>query len=57
MEAAQQKEAVLKARLGPWLEKAYVISAIIKEKLPSLQITQQKVKEDSVGLETEQLVE
>jgi len=36
VEAVQKKEAVLKARLGPWLDEAYIISANIKEKLVSL---------------------
>jgi chromosome segregation ATPase len=57
VEAVQRKEAVLKARLGPWLDEAYVISATIEEKLASLQTTQQKIQEDSAGPTTEQLVE
>lgn len=48
---------VLGAILGPWLDDAYVISTIIKEKMASLQRTQYKIKEDSTGPTTEQLVE
>lgn len=44
VEAAQWKEVVLKAKLGPWLDEAYVISATIEEKLVSLQRTQLKIK-------------
>ncbi len=40
VEATQRKEVVLKARLGPWLDEAYVIFATIGEKLESLQRTQ-----------------
>ena len=39
VEAAQRKEVVLKARLGPWMDEAYVISTTIEEKLASLQRT------------------
>ena len=56
-EVAQRKEAVLKARLGPWLDEAYVIFATIEEKLAGLQRTQQKIKEDNAGPVTEHLVE
>lgn len=52
VEIAQRKEAVLKARLVPWLDGAYVISTTIEENLASLQRTQQKIKEDSVELAT-----
>lgn len=57
VEVSQRKEAILKARLGSWLDEAYVISTTIEEKLACLQRTQHKIKEDSVRLETEQLVE
>lgn len=57
MEAAQRKEVVIKGRLGPWLDEAYIISATIEEKLASLQRMQQKIKEDNVGPATEKLVE
>lgn len=36
VEVAQCKEAILKARLGPWLDEAYVISAAIGETLVEL---------------------
>ena len=35
-EAAQRKEAVLKARLAPWMDEAYLLSTTIGEKLASL---------------------
>jgi len=47
LEETQQKEAVLKAKLGPWLDEAYVISSTIEDKLVNLQRTHQKVREDS----------
>jgi len=40
VEVAQKKEAILKARLGPWLDESYIISAKIQEKLANLQSTQ-----------------
>lgn len=36
VDATQRKEAVLKARLRPWLEEAYVLTASIEGKLTSL---------------------
>ncbi len=57
VEAVQSKEAVLKARLGPWMDEAYVLSTTIEEKLESLLRMKQKIQEDSVGPTTEQLVE
>lgn len=57
VEVTQRKEVVLKARLGPWLDEAYVISTNIEEKLASLQKMLQRTKEDSAGLAIEQLVE
>ena len=39
VDAAQRKEAVLNARLGPYLEEAYVLTASIERKLASLQVT------------------
>lgn len=44
---AQCREAVLKARLGPWLDEAYVLTTTIEGKLVSLQETQQKIQADS----------
>ena len=43
-------EAVLKAKLGPWLDEAYIVSVNIQEKLANLQSTQQKIKQDNAGL-------
>lgn len=43
MDVAQQREAVLKARLGSWLDEAYVLTATIEEKFTTLQTTQQKI--------------
>lgn len=40
----QKKEVVLKARLSPWLDKAYLASANIQEKFENFHITQQKIK-------------
>lgn len=57
MEAAYKKEEILKARLGPWLDEAYIVSIKIHEKLANLQSTQQKIKQDSARLATEKLVE
>jgi len=51
------KEAVFKARLGPWLDEAYVIYANNEEKFSSLHRMQQKIKEDNAGPTIEQLVE
>ena len=56
VETAQHKEVVLKARLGPWLDEAYVLTTSIKGKLSSLQETQQKIQENSARPMTEQLV-
>lgn len=53
LEETQQKEAVLKAKLGPWLDEAYVISSTIEDKLVNLQRTHQKVREDSAWLVTD----
>lgn len=36
VEAAQKKEVVLKARLGPWLDETYIISTNVQGKLVSL---------------------
>lgn len=36
VDATQPKEAVLKTRLGPWLEEAYVLTTSIEGKLASL---------------------
>jgi len=36
VEAAQKREEMLKARLGPWLEEAYRVSTNIQEKLTNL---------------------
>lgn len=57
VEAVQKKEAVLKARLGPWLDEAYIVFVNIKEKSANLQSMQQKIKQDSAGPAIEQLVE
>lgn len=57
VEVAQKKEDILKTRLGPWLDEAYIISTNIQEKLVNFQSTQQKIKQDSLGPAREQLVE
>ena len=57
VDAAQRKEVVLMARLGPWLDEAYVLTVSIEGKLASLKATQQKIQEDSAGPSTKQLVE
>jgi len=51
------KEAVLKARLNPWLEESYAVTGNIEGKLATLQETQQKLQDDSTGVVTEQTVE
>lgn len=56
-EAAQKKEALLKARWGPWLDEAYQVMTNIQEKLVGLQHTQQTMKIVAEGPATEQLVE
>ena len=53
----QHKEAVLKACLKPWLDKAYSVTTSIEGNLASLQATQQKLQADSLGPAIEQLVE
>ena len=53
----QRKEVILKVRLGPWLDEAYIIFANSQEKFVNLQSTQQKIQQDSVGPAIEQLVE
>jgi len=53
----QKKEVVLKARVWPWLDEAYIISTNVQEKLANLQGMQQKFQQDIAGLATEQLVE
>lgn len=57
VEATQQKEVVLKARLGPWLDKAYQVKTTIQEKMASLQQTKEKIKIFMEDLAIEQLVE
>ena len=51
------KEAVLKVRLKPWLDEAYTVMASIEGKLVTLQETQQKLKINSSGEVSEQMVE
>ena len=48
---------MLKARVKPWLDEAYVVTTSIEGKLANLQATQQKLQADSSGPVTEQLVE
>lgn len=55
--ATQQREAVPKARLGPWMDEAYVLTTTIEENLTNLQRTQQKIWGVSAGPTMEQLVE
>lgn len=57
VEETQKKEAVLKARLGPWLGEAYIFSTNIQEKMAKLQSTQQTIKQDNARPTVEQLVE
>lgn len=53
VEEAQRKEAMLKARLGPWLDEAYKVTTNIQEKLMGLQTTQQTMKLTTEGPDTE----
>ena len=48
---------MLKARLGPWLDKAYQVKTTIQEKMASLQQTKEKIKIFMEDLAIEQLVE
>lgn len=48
---------MLKARLGPWLAKAYQVTTNIQEKLTGLQQTQQKIKLVTEGPTIEKFVE
>ena len=57
VDAAQQKEAMLKVCLKPWLDEAYLVTISIEGKLTSLQVTQQKLQADSLGPTAEHLVE
>ena len=57
VDAAHHKEVVLKARLKPWLDEAYMIMITIEGKLANLQETQQKLQANSAGPATKQLVE
>jgi len=43
VDAAQCKESILKARIGPWLDEAYALSAAIEGNLAGLQATQQNI--------------
>lgn len=54
--ATQRKEAVLKDRLGPWKDDAYVLTTSIEEKFSSLQTTHHKIWVDSAGPMMEKLV-
>eukprot|EP00253_Pinus_taeda_P033646 PITA_33646 len=51
------KEAVLKARLKPWLDEAYAVIGSIEGKLVTLQVMQQKLQVNSTREVTEQTVE
>lgn len=57
VDAAQHKEAVLKARQKPCLDEAYAVMTSIEGKLVTLQATQQKLQANSSGVVTEQMVE
>ena len=43
VDATRHKEAVLKACLQPWIDKAYTITASIESNLTQLQATQQRI--------------
>lgn len=51
------KEAVLKARLKPWLDEAYAVTWNIEGKFVTLQATQKKFQADNIGVVTEKRVE
>lgn len=57
VEVAQKKEDLLKARLGPWLDKSYQVMNKIQEKLMGLQQAQQTIKLVVEGPAMAQLVE
>jgi len=43
VDAALHKEAVLKERLKPWLDEAYIVIGYIESKLTTLQAMQKKL--------------
>lgn len=57
MIVALHKEAVLKARLKPWLDEVFTVIGNIEDKLATLQAAQQKLQADSAGAVTEKKVE
>jgi len=57
VEAARKKEALLKARLEPWLEESYQIMTTIQDKLKSLQQMHHTMRLVAEGPTTEKLVE
>jgi len=57
VDAALHKEAMLKARLKPWLDEAYIVTSSIEAKLVTLQVMQQNLQADSLGAMTEQMIE
>lgn len=57
VEVAQKKEALLKAKLEPWLEEYYQITTTIQDKLKILQQMQQTMRLATKGPVTEKLVE
>jgi len=47
VDAARHKETILKARLQPWIDEAYVITTSIEAKLVQMQGTQEQVQGSS----------
>jgi len=53
VDVARHKEVVLKARLQPWIDEAYMVIASIEGKLATLQETQQKIQGERLAAVTE----
>lgn len=56
MDATLHKEAVLKARLKPWLDEAYTVTSSIEGNFANLQASQHKLQVDNSRAVTEQMV-
>ena len=47
VDATRHNETVLKARLQPWIDEAYTITASIEAKIMQLQATQERIQSSS----------
>lgn len=57
MDAALHKEAILKVRLKPWLDEAYVVIWNIEVNIANLQEMQKNLQAESAGVVTEKTME